>query len=315
MDEEREELLEHRLTQKVRDRVENDLKSRYMWLGIVALVFTSGTVTFIVNSLLLDSRIKLETARALQESTAKQLSRAAEQVSKFADDAEKIEQAMQAGASSAEKKFSELAYRADTLANQLTVFSEDNLHVSQELRKEVSSLSKIIRETLSDDTGNVDLQNQVENVLKSLVDSEQVIKNAETKAREFIVGYNDPLLGTWIVKRWEDASGDQHKGSLLISDRDNQTNLRGLFTIVTPSGRTVEQEMTITLDGEKIHMEGEVTKGTMYWSRDVLDFTLEGSVMRGRGVSDLGPATENIVLERALQSEVRTPNKEMQPTQ
>ena len=315
MDNERQELIELRLTERVRERVESDLKRRYMWLGIVALVFTSGTVTLIVNSFLLDARIKLETARSLQETTTQQLSKAAEKVTKFANDAKKIEQTIGAGARTAEDKFSDLANRADRLANQMSVFSKDSFRVSQELRREVASLSKILKKSLEKKAGSENLRQQVETVLESLDKSEKVIQRAEKETRKFIAGYNDPLLGTWIVRRWEDVAGGQYKGSLRISARESPTKLRGLFNIVEIDGREVEQEMIITVEGERIHMEGKVTKGSMYYSRDVLDFTLKGDLMKGHGSSETGPTTQEIVLERALQSESKTPNKEIQPTQ
>jgi hypothetical protein len=73
MEENERELLRRQLTDDVRETVEKELKRRYTWLGLIAIIFTSGVITLIVDNLLKSAHIELHPAKKVQELTAKRL--------------------------------------------------------------------------------------------------------------------------------------------------------------------------------------------------------------------------------------------------
>ncbi len=54
---ENRELLAKRLTESVRASVETELKRRYSWIAVIAVLLTSGVIVGVFNSVLLDTRV------------------------------------------------------------------------------------------------------------------------------------------------------------------------------------------------------------------------------------------------------------------
>src|SRR6266496_2528324 len=146
MEEDNIELIERRLTEKVREAVKKELKRRYWWLGIITLVLSSGTITLIVNSILTDARLKLETARAVQELSTDRINKASDKVAELTDKTTKIQTEFEKRAQDAEARFTGLSDKAKSLGEEVSNSSTRALSVALGLQDQLARLNGVVQQ-------------------------------------------------------------------------------------------------------------------------------------------------------------------------
>jgi hypothetical protein len=134
------ELIRRRLTDEVRDSVEKELKRRYSWIGIVAIVLTSGGLVLWVKNALFDARVKLESAQEVQKA-------ATLKVSKAAESADQIQQRVidvETKATEASNSINRTIRQAAAVRKDLSEISTANLGVSEKLRSDFDALTGVV---------------------------------------------------------------------------------------------------------------------------------------------------------------------------
>ncbi len=114
---------------------------------------------------------------------------------------------------------------------------------------------------------------------------------------QFLDEYLRVMPGNWNIERWVELGCASASGTLSIVERSRPNEFRGTFHLqVSFPGKpenTVEEDVTITRNGTKVHLEGgEVRGADSSWTRDVLDFELRKGLLVG------GAATESVVLKK-----------------
>ena len=298
MDEDTAELVERRLTDKVRESVEKELKRRYWWLGVITLVLTSGTVTLIVNAIMIDARLKLETARAVQEMSSDRINKAADEVAKLMDRTAKVQADFEKRAQEAEARFNGLNDKAKALGEEVSMSSKRALAVSSDLQMQLAALGDIVRTLVvqpsaSPRTGD-SLALAFDSIQKQKKSSETKISEAESKSDKFLAKFRSVILGKWSIVKWFDARGNSNLGILSVDEKVSDDSFRGILVITAGSdGRKIVQEITLTRKGTKIHLVGRVVSGTN-WSDDSMELELISGRLVGGGADKLGIKQENI---------------------
>jgi hypothetical protein len=303
MDEENIELIERRLIDRVREAVEKELKRRYWWLGIITLVLTSGTVTLIVNAILADARLKLETARAVQELSTDRINKASDKVAELTDKTTKIQGEFEKRAQEAEARFTGLSDKAKSLSEEVSNSSKRSLSVASQIQGQLARLSGVVQEIAEKPTAQasaggpvVETLDDIQKVLKS---SESKISEAKTSSDEFLKNFQNIMLGKWAIDIWRDDSGYSHSGILSVDQRLGEEKFRGTFHIVSGiDGRKINEDVTITRDGATVHLIGHVVNDVR-WQDDTMNFELKDNFLVGSVVDKAGRKA-NVVLRKLL---------------
>jgi len=95
------------------------------------------------------------------------------------------------------------------------------------------------------------------------------------------------LPGEWQVERWSGFGCNRATGKLSVGERTAPHQFQAMLDVTTGNGEEVEEEVTITTAGTKVHFEGgKVSVPENVWIRDVLDFELRKNLLVGGGASD-----------------------------
>lgn len=302
MDEEREELVSRRLTDAVRESVEKELKRRYWWLGVITLVLTSGTVTLIVNAILADARLKLEIAQAVQEFSSDRINKASEAVEKLTERTAKVQSEFEKRATDAEARFTGLADRGKSLADELSVSSENSLKAISDLQLQTDSLASILRDLINEPgvspAKRIALVTEVEKIQRSLGASGERIKEARSKVEALRKDFNSVMLGKWSIERWLNSRGRTRTGILSIDRRTEDNTFSGTLTIAA-DGVTIIEEVVVTRKEAVVQIDTKVIKGPGWWAPDKFTLELNGDLLRGSVKDDSG-ITGEIVFRKIL---------------
>ena len=187
------ELIKRRLVDDVRNSVESELKRRYSWLGIIALIFTSGVITLIVNSMLIDGRVSLQSAAKVQEMLSDRLKVAADNTEELnikAKNAQKdinnkhIE--ISKKAKGLEDKINELVHLANDTRKIFSAITEKGFSVSEELNQKLEGLNNIVNELAQQQSKNnkkvAELIPKIKNFQESIKSTKQDITKAKDRA-------------------------------------------------------------------------------------------------------------------------------------
>lgn len=158
-DENEKELEQRRLTDKVREEVEHELKRRYSWIGLIVAVIMGSVVTLTVREILYPARVQMEVMKELQQQATNQLANTASQSEKLT------------------KQFADLEQASEMLRQKLTEASKINLSFTDDIRIKladlsgiVSELNKAVVEIISEESGR-ESQNKLQRRIGIIDDS------------------------------------------------------------------------------------------------------------------------------------------------
>lgn len=129
----------------------------------------------------------------------------------------------------------------------------------------------------------------------------QTVTAEPVSADQFLDEYLRVMPGNWNIERWVELGCASASGTLSIVERSRPNEFRGTFRLVVSipgkPDRNVEEDVTITRDGTKVHLEGgEVRGADETWTRDVMDFELRKGLLVG------GNNTDSVVLKKTQDS-------------
>jgi len=102
------------------------------------------------------------------------------------------------------------------------------------------------------------------------------------------------MTGEWKIERWLGLGCTTASGTLSIGERLSPRTFRGTFHITTSKGDKVEEEITISTSGTKVHIQGDkVNVPETIWILDAYDLDFWKDLMIGNN------ATDFVVLRRA----------------
>ena len=103
------------------------------------------------------------------------------------------------------------------------------------------------------------------------------------------------MPGEWEIVRWLGLGCANASGKLVVGERSSPRAFQGKLLITTSSGQEVEEDVTLSISGTKVHLEGgKVSVPANVWGRDVLDLELWENLMVGN------TATDFLVLRKKL---------------
>jgi hypothetical protein len=147
-------------------------------------------------------------------------------------------------------------------------------------------------------TGKVELRNeQVTQVRMYEVsfDTPVTVQYARTETEtaerildgRFAEEFLKTLPGQWKVERWLGLGCTSATGTLTVGERISPHEFRGSFHLTTSRGDEIDEDVTISTGGTKVHVEGgEVSVPATIWARDVLDLDLWQNLMVGNNATD-----------------------------
>lgn len=186
MDEDQVELIRRRLTDEVREHVEKDLRRRYSWLGLIAVILTSGVVTLIVNQALTDARVKLAAAEEVQKQNSTSLAEAIQEAGELTNRFSSAEKKFQATAEKAERRLNEVSEEANALTKTVSDVSTIGFQLSEDVRRDVERLSNIVESLVAEGERSQErtqeLEAQLSSVRKSLTTARIGISTATARA-------------------------------------------------------------------------------------------------------------------------------------
>jgi hypothetical protein len=95
------------------------------------------------------------------------------------------------------------------------------------------------------------------------------------------------LPGEWKIERWLGLGCTTATGTLVVGERASPRAFQGKFLITTSKGDEIEEEVTISISGSKVHVEGgRVSVPESIWVRDVFDLELWEGLMVGNTATD-----------------------------
>jgi|GEM_PF-1676286 len=129
----------------------------------------------------------------------------------------------------------------------------------------------------------------------------QTVSAEPVPADQFLDEYLRVMPGNWNIERWVELGCASASGTLSIVERSRPNEFRGTFRLLVSvpgkPDRNVEEDVTITRNGTKVHLEGgEIRGADESWTRDVLDFELRKGLLVG------GAATDCVVLRKTPDS-------------
>lgn len=196
------ELAELRAAENVRTAVEQDLKKRYMWVGLIVAALTGGTITLVVksnvDSALLGTQQKLAVAEALEQRNLKALDDF-DKVMLRMGDLDKSLNGLTKSASETQKEFADLQTSADSLRKDQFASSKDVLDVARRLDDKISILASAVKELNPNKIANEEIE--------KLIAKSQTIKPvlARAEKRQYAIKISnfsnvDQLVNTLTTK-------------------------------------------------------------------------------------------------------------------
>lgn len=95
------------------------------------------------------------------------------------------------------------------------------------------------------------------------------------------------LPGEWTIERWLGLGCTNASGTLTVGERSSPHAFQGKFHITTSNGVDIEEEVSISTAGTKVHVEGgRLSVPESIWMRDVFDLELWRDLMIGNNETD-----------------------------
>jgi hypothetical protein len=292
-----DELQQRRLTDSVREAVERDLKRRYTWLGFIMLLITSGTIGVVVNQMLANAQLQLETARALQDHSTDRILKATEESEKLVKRTQAIQERFRETAQDAETRFDDLRSRASSLATELWHASNRNFDAIKELRSDLAQLTLVVegvagQRSLAESLPDPSVVKGIQDIKKSLKASEERIEAATNTSSRFFETYQSRIWGAWKIESWPEGFGESNSGTLLVYGPDDHNTFKGtMFIIAALDRREILQDVEITVEEQKVVMKGTVVSGDK-WANNEFEFELQGDELIGKSFDSRGREAE-----------------------
>lgn len=106
-------------------------------------------------------------------------------------------------------------------------------------------------------------------------------------AGRFTEEFLKTLPGEWKIERWLGLGCTTASGTLTVGERTSPHAFHGTFHITTSQGDKIEEEVTISAPGTRVHVQGErVSVPESVWLPDILDFQLWPNLMVGNNATD-----------------------------
>lgn len=128
------ELKTLKLAESVRQKVEQELKRRYLWFGFALAIIVGSLITLTVDRVLKGTQISLAEAQAIQKMATTNLATVALRSDQRAKQFEQYQ-----------KEITDLNEIAGSIADQLKEATGSNLKYSSELRDDISELSTVVQ--------------------------------------------------------------------------------------------------------------------------------------------------------------------------
>jgi len=95
------------------------------------------------------------------------------------------------------------------------------------------------------------------------------------------------MPGEWEIVRWLGLGCSNARGKLVVGERSSPRAFQGKFSITMSDGQEVEEDVTLSISGTKVHLEGgKVSVPATVWGRDVMDLELWENLMVGNNATD-----------------------------
>jgi len=95
------------------------------------------------------------------------------------------------------------------------------------------------------------------------------------------------LPGRWEIERWLGLGCTTATGTLDVGEQVSPHKFRGIFKIATSNNDIIEEDVTISMSGSKVHFEGgKLNVPDSVWARDVIDLELWQDLMIGNNATD-----------------------------
>jgi hypothetical protein len=94
------------------------------------------------------------------------------------------------------------------------------------------------------------------------------------------------LPGEWTIERWLGLSCTTASRKLVVSERTSPRTFRGMFYLTLSSGGEIEEDVAISIVGNKVHFEGGKVNNPEVWGRDVIDLELWQDLLIGNNTTD-----------------------------
>jgi len=107
-------------------------------------------------------------------------------------------------------------------------------------------------------------------------------------ADKFAAEFMKSLPGRWEIARWLGLSCTTATGTLDVGEEISPHKFRGVFKIATSNNDIVEEDVTISMSGTKVHFDGEKIRAAAenVWGKDVIDLELWKDLMIGNNATD-----------------------------
>lgn len=187
MDEDHFELLARRLTDEVRASAEAELKRRYSWMGVIALILTSGMLALLVRQQTFDTQVTVEAA--------------AERIRHAAEAAETVTLSVEGVRESLE----EIRQQTENINTRLVGGTKGQFATTEELRSQLNALAAIVDDLVQDRIGGneapTNLASRVERIQTSISESESAMEVRQRSAYPIeVVGFSATGLSDTIVE-------------------------------------------------------------------------------------------------------------------
>jgi hypothetical protein len=124
---------------------------------------------------------------------------------------------------------------------------------------------------------------------------------AVTSPDQFRKDFERVMPGKWYIETWRTSGAETYSGALTVEARPAGAKFRGVFHLVfSRDGRKVDEEVTISRDGTKVLMEGQIAPGTS-WASHKLTLELRGDRLVGGARNQRGTES-NVMLRKAPES-------------
>ncbi|HEY0371808.1 MAG TPA: hypothetical protein VGD79_07385 [Thermoanaerobaculia bacterium] len=94
------------------------------------------------------------------------------------------------------------------------------------------------------------------------------------------------LPGEWRIERWLGLGCTVASGKLVVGERSSPHAFSGMFHLTLSTGEEIDEDVTISLAGNRVHFDGGKVSLPSAWGRDVFDLELWQDLMIGNNDTD-----------------------------
>jgi hypothetical protein len=130
-----------------------------------------------------------------------------------------------------------------------------------------------------------------------MMSPETDIARAATSTGPPVTDLQNAMRGKWSIEKWRSSSGQSYTGVFSVEGPLEAGKLRGMLQIVVvATGQKVDEEVLISREGTKVHMEGQVAPGVR-WIPDIFTLEFKDGLLLG-SAGDQSGSLSNVVLRK-----------------